>query len=217
MKKVDYLMQYFNGPCILDVGCASHFPEPDSLYWIHGRIRRKFIDVYGIDINKDNLKILENLGYSNIYLKNAESFDFGSLKFDTVFAGELIEHLSNPGLFLKMAKESIKDNGRIIIRTPYPFALINMIYAFLKYPKTCQNNEHTSWFCLQTIKELASRELLKITHLELVEDYRIDKLPKSRNDRPSNKYLLFASIFQLVKWFIPKRLRGNSMLVILEK
>lgn len=218
-KKVDYLLDFIRGPMILDVGCAAHYPEPDSEYWVHGRIRKKYpsYKVYGIDISETNINKLRQFGYDNIYLADAQSFEFKDLLFDTVFAGELIEHLQNPGLFLERAKKAIKDDGIIILTTPYPFALINILYAFFKYPKTCQNSEHTCWFCLATIKELAERVGLKVSHIELVEDYRIDKLPNSREDRPSNKYVFLAKLFFLIKWLLPKRLRGNSILIILSK
>ena len=41
---------------------------------------------------------------------------------DGIFAGELIEHLENPGLFLSECKRVLKRNGVIIITTPNPFS-----------------------------------------------------------------------------------------------
>jgi SAM-dependent methyltransferase len=38
--------------------------------------------------------------------------------FDVVFAGELVEHLSNPGLFLENSRSWLKEGGLLIITTP---------------------------------------------------------------------------------------------------
>ena len=79
-------------------------------------------------------------------------------------------------------------------------------YAFLKYPKSCQNLEHTCWFCPQTLTVLAERLGLKVAHWELLEDYRLDD--------PSWKYRMFVRFF---RWFIPRRVRATTMLFVLEK
>lgn len=202
------ILQYIRGPSILDVGCTGHTLEPNSPYWLHGQLRKQFSDVTGIDINASNVERLRELGYENVYVASAEQFGFDR-KFDTIVAGELIEHLSNPGLFLERCREHLAPGGRIVITTPYPFSLLYVLYAFFKFPKTCQNPEHTCWFCPQTMRELAFRAKLHIVHWELIEDYRPDD--------PSWRYRTFVKIISLFKWFLPKRIRANGMLFILGK
>ncbi len=127
-------------------------------------------------------------------------------KFDTIVAGEVIEHLSNPGKFLESCKKHLKPNGRLIITTPYPFALMNIVYAILKFPKTCSNPEHTQWFCLSNLRELARRYNYRIVSISLVEDYYPGV--------PSLPYKLFVT---LIRPLLPKRLRCNAILLVLER
>ena len=171
-------------------------------------MRQRFKNVIGIDINASNVERLKRLGYDNIYIASAETFELQQ-QFDTIIAGELIEHLANPGLFLQQARKHLAPNGRIVITTPYPFSLAYTLYAIFKFPRTCQNNEHTCWFCPQTMKSLAERVGLKVVYWDLIEDYRLDN--------PAWRYKLFVRFVMLFRNFLPKRLRCNTMLFVFEK
>jgi 2-polyprenyl-3-methyl-5-hydroxy-6-metoxy-1,4-benzoquinol methylase len=208
MYRAETILNWVRGPNVLDVGCAAHVPEPGNPYWIHGWLREKFPDVSGVDINEKNLEFLRQRGLTNLHLGSAETFTLPA-KFNTVFSGELIEHLANPGAFLLRAKEHLADEGRIVLTTPYPFSMLFQAYAFLKYPKTCENLEHTCWFCPQTLTVLAERLGLKVLHWELLEDYRLDD--------PSWKYRCFVRFVRCFRWFIPRRLRATTMLFVLER
>ncbi len=207
MTRVDKVLQWVKGPSVLDIGCAGHVPEPNSPYWLHGRIRKQFQDVVGIDINRENVGKLLKLGYTNIFVADAQNFSF-STTFDTIVAGEVIEHLSNPGEFLKNCKIHLKPYGRLVITTPYPFSLLHILYAIKNFPKTCSNSEHTLWLCPQTLKELAKRYKLSVIHVELIEDYRFDA--------GSGTYRFFVRLMQVIKFLLPTRLRANTILAVLE-
>lgn len=201
--RIEAILNWVTGPRILDVGCAGHFPEIGSPYWLHGELRRCFPDVIGIDISDENISYLTATGLDNIFVMNAESFYFPE-PFDTIVAGELIEHLSNPGKFLQRCREHLKPGGRLILTTPYPFALFNILYSILKFPRTCSNTEHTCWFCPQTLMELARRHGFRVIHWELVPDYRPDV--KSR------RYRAFLFLLPLIPL---RRLRCNTLLMVL--
>lgn len=209
MTRGEAIIEWTRGPAVLDVGCAGHVPEPGSSHWVHGCLQERFKILIGIDINEKNVGRLKQLGYKNIYVASAEEFKL-SQKFDSIVAGELIEHLSNPGSFFLRCHEHLQPHGRIILTTPYPFSLLYVLYAILKFPKTCQNMEHVFWFCPQTFKEFAKRNGFKIVHWDLIEDYRLDD--------PSPRYRLFARFITSIigRCIIPKRFRCNTMLFILE-
>jgi 2-polyprenyl-3-methyl-5-hydroxy-6-metoxy-1,4-benzoquinol methylase len=206
--RTDEILKVVNGPDILDVGCAGHIPRTDSPHWLHGRLREKYPSLTGLDLNEKNIRLLQELGYERLYVDSAEDFSFQN-SFDTIVAGELIEHLSNPGSFLNRCRAHLKNGGRVVLSTPYVFSLLYILYAFLKYPNTCQNEEHTVWFCPKTLVELASRSGFRVTHWELIEDYELDN--------PSQMYRIFARFMLTIGHFlIPTRLRKNTMLFVLE-
>lgn len=207
LSRAAQIVPYVKGPWVLDIGCAGHVPEPHSPSWLHGVLRNRFPRVVGIDIDETNIRTLQALGYRDIYLQSAENFSLPQ-KFNTIVAGELVEHLASPGLFLERVKAHLAPEGRAIITTPYPFSLLYTLYAFMKFPRTCQNLEHTCWFCPRTLEALAQRIGLRTVQWKLIEDYRFDA--------PDLPYRAFVKSIAAFRWVIPERLRCNTMLFILE-
>jgi len=205
MTRSEQILNYVVGPDILDVGCAGHIPKPGSPYWLHGRLREKFPIVIGIDVNAKNIEKLHEMGYENIHIASAENFDLNT-QFDTIIAGELIEHLSNPGQFFRRCQAHLKPHGRVVVTTPYAFALLYILYAFIKFPKTCQNDEHAVWFCPQTLAQLASRNGFQVDHWNLIEDYEFDNSSRS--------YRVFARAITTIGRLLPDRLWKNNMIFV---
>jgi len=204
--RVDSTIKWIQGPSVLDIGCTGHVLDTSSPHWLHGRLRKEFPLVIGIDTSAENVALLRKDGYEHVFLQSAESFQLDQ-QFDTIVAGELIEHLSNPGLFLTRSRDHLKPGGRIVLTTPNPFSLLFVSYALLKYPKTCENLQHTCWFCPQTIKELVERCGLKIDHFELFDDY-----PAGSS---SWRFRLFVLLRSSVGFLLPNVLAKNRMLLVL--
>jgi len=205
-RRTSQVIPLVEGPRVLHVGCAAHEPNPDDPTWLHGALCKRFPDTVGLDLRQDLVEKLEKFGYRNLYVANAETFDLNR-QFDTIVASEVIEHLSNPGSFLDRAKKHLAPGGKLIITTPFPFSLLEMTYAFLKYPRTCWNVEHTCWFCVQTLGELARRAGLRVVHQDLIGSYVLDN--------PCKPYRAFVRTLSIFGGVLPKRLKCNTMLFIL--
>lgn len=205
LSRASELLKWVKGPKVLDVGCTSHTVEVGSLYWLHGQLRQRFPDMTGIDISQENVEKLRQAGFRNLYVQSAETFDLPE-EFDTIVAGELIEHLGNPGLFLDRARRHLREDGALILTTPNPFSIAYSLYAILKYPETCQNPEHTCWFCPRTMAELAARSGFAVSHFELIDDYP----PNSS----SFLYRQFGRIMVCLEPLIPKRLKKTMLFVL---
>jgi len=205
-QRIEKILQYTKGPRVLDVGCVGGRLDVKNPYWLHAHLLQNFEYVVGVDINQEAINTLKQLGY-NVLLGDAQKLDLDE-KFDTIVAGELIEHLSNPGQFLEASKRLLNKDGRIILTTPYVFGLANVIYALAKFPKTCSNSEHTVWFCVSTLSELSRRHGFKIAHWELIEDYY--------EGVPSLKYRILVTFLKFLGIFLPKKVKCNAMLFVLE-
>ena len=149
---------YVKDKIVLDVGCVEHdFDKRNKeRIWVHDFLREYCQEVVGIDYLEKDVQKLQHLGY-NVFCMNAENFCL-KRKFDVVFAGELIEHLSNPGLFLDCCKRHLKPEGRLILTTPNAFCInraFGILYSRSNDPPV--NLEHTCWYSPQTLTSLLNR------------------------------------------------------------
>ena len=86
-------------------------------------------------------------------LADAESFDLGE-RFDVVWAGELIEHLSNPGGFLDLRQAPCAE-WTLVLTTPNGFAVSNFVYRLWGTVRV--NLDHACWYCADTLGGLLDR------------------------------------------------------------
>jgi len=178
-------------------------------YYLHKHLVENFPEVVGVDVSRENVKKMLELDYKNVFVMNAECIDRSKMgKFDTIVAGDLVEHLSNPGLFLQSAAECLNPGGRIVIATPNPFSpmfflmyLKNLIRAF--------DPEHSLWMCPQTLSQLASRYDFSLTKCVFV-DFLIPKVVSSI------WYKVYGLLWKVVRPIMPKRIR-RWFIVVLER
>lgn len=117
--------------------------------------------VIGLDIDRDGIEKAKKEGIQNIFYCNVENI--GDIKmssfrkeFDIILAGEIIEHLSNPGLFLENIKGFFSSKTEMIITTPNALCLHRYIYTFFTgYERV--HPEHMCYFSYNTLKELLVR------------------------------------------------------------
>ncbi len=200
----DDILELVNGPAVLDIGCAGHHVKPDQAGWLHGKLRERF-HVTGIDISETNVAIMRSLGIEDVYVQSAESFALDR-RFNTIVAGEVIEHLSNPGQFLARVRAHLVPGGRLVLSTPYGFSLMHSLYAANYFPKTCENAEHTCWFCPSTIRELARREDLVVETWRLVDDYDPSV--------SSLKYRMYWKLVHTIGRLMPEKFTKTTMLIV---
>lgn len=147
---------------ILDVGCVRHDADRRDRGNLHARLVKEYpqAEVVGIDLPGEETRRMQAEGY-NVYQKNAETFEFDRL-FDVIVAGELIEHLPNPGNFLSQAEKHLSHDGVILLSTPNPNHIRWDIYALAgKWTSA----EHTCWispYQLETLVERATKDLTVI-------------------------------------------------------
>ena len=123
-----------------------------------------------------------------------------------VFAGDVIEHLSNPGLFLDACKNNLKPGGRVIITTPNCFNLFNLAEKITKYEPTV-NSDHTFYFNTKTLKKLLEKNGWKISDASYL--YTLDLKHKE-----SWKKKILNIIYKIFSLFTNKFI--ETMVVIAE-
>ena len=103
---------------ILEIGCGvGHF----------GRTFEKTgVEYLGIDINNDLIK--EGKKYNNNVI-NCDFFDLNTKdkKFDVIFCSQVLEHITEPSLFIKKVYSSLNSNGIFHVDVPNHDSLSGLI------------------------------------------------------------------------------------------
>ncbi|MAG26920.1 hypothetical protein CMI47_15380 [Candidatus Pacearchaeota archaeon] len=110
---------------VLDLGCA----EGDFLLEVQKRFPN--VEVKGIDYSKKQLEVAKKKGLNVSFGDFEKGVKEKAKGFDVAYAGELIEHLYNPDLFLEEANRVLKDSGFLILTTPNLCAWFNRVFMLL--------------------------------------------------------------------------------------
>lgn len=181
-----------NGTSVLDVGFWGQGLGFDDPEWPHAMLKHQTSEVYGVDLDYD----ASRLDPPDHYLKaNAEQFDF-SKKFDNIFAGDIIEHLSNQGLFLAACSRNLKPGGTLILTTPNCFNLFNIAEKFTKVEPTT-NSDHTCYYNSKTLKKLLQKNGWDVTSIDFL--YTLN--PKFEE---SWKKKFLNILYAIFSWWTPK-------------
>jgi 2-polyprenyl-3-methyl-5-hydroxy-6-metoxy-1,4-benzoquinol methylase len=140
---------------VLDIGVVQHDSDYEKTEnWLHKHLDRKCIDILGIDILPDEIEKLQERGY-NVQVADAEQFDLPDT-YDTIVAGELIEHLSNPGDFLDNCYNHLRPGGELILTTPNVWGIVYLKRLAFPGEVNC-NPEHTCWYDSRTLRQFLER------------------------------------------------------------
>jgi SAM-dependent methyltransferase len=146
------------GRDVLDVGSIGHSYAERKAYktWNFEVLGHEAASIKGFDLLKDDVDAARRDGF-DIEVGDAETYVTDN-PVDVVFAGELIEHLSNPGKFFECSRLNLRPGGRLVLTTPntYSFAkLARVLTRRTNEPPV--NPEHTAYYTPATLSQLASR------------------------------------------------------------
>lgn len=123
VQRVDYLLERSRGLRVLHLGCTNApYTEPaiadGSL--LHLRLREVAKELHGVDVDRQGLERLAGLGVTHLH-----AGDLGSLAgalaaepmFDLIIAGEIVEHLPDPGTFLGEVRRVMGPGTTLVITT----------------------------------------------------------------------------------------------------
>ena len=154
---------------VLDIGCAGP---------LHKDIREVASKCYGIDqtLVKDDPDFLQmTIGKDPLPVYEV----------DLIICGEIIEHLSNPGLFLDELKKCYPTVEKIIT---VPNAFASAHAGWTKSGKENTNRDHVAYYSYTTMSNLLTRHGYKITNF-----YWYDN-PESSRQQGFNEGLVFVAI-----------------------
>ena len=151
-NKDELVKQFCKDKEVLDIGCVGQDIDYSSSNWIHNQVKEVARSIVGVDINRDGIKKINNMGYKVYHYEDMKK----GKKFDILIMLDVIEHVNNPVEFLNEYQDFLKENGKIIVTTPNSNRAINFVNIFFRNDYSL-NYEHTFWFCPKTFLEVVNR------------------------------------------------------------
>lgn len=141
------ILPYVKDKKVLDIGSCGNQGENQKSKTLFTLLKSQADHVTGVDLESNDPEIIQG---------NAETIQLKK-KFDLVVAGDVIEHLHNPGLFLDNMYSHLEDNGLIILVTPNAKSI-----GYLPFKG---NAFHTCWYCKHTLKYLVNQHGFKVERI----------------------------------------------------
>jgi 2-polyprenyl-3-methyl-5-hydroxy-6-metoxy-1,4-benzoquinol methylase len=138
---------------ILDIGCGNGS--------LSNFVAQQGYEVVGVEESESGVKIAQQ-SYPDCKFIAASIYDFPydqlENSFDIIISTEVIEHLPYPRELAKVAKRCLKDNGTVIITTPYHGYLKNLTLALTgkldEHFTTLWDGGHIKFFSVKTLSAL---------------------------------------------------------------
>jgi 2-polyprenyl-3-methyl-5-hydroxy-6-metoxy-1,4-benzoquinol methylase len=204
--KNERLFNLVSGKRILHLGCVgfADTPTPQRVALAQQSLHYALTqagDVVGVDYSKEEIDyyaangVFQNILHGSV--EHLEALDLNQT-FDVVVAGDIIEHLSNPGLMLEGIKRFCKPTTLLIVTTPNAFGMLNF---FRHVAGTFhEGKEHVMTFNSENIATLLTRH-----------GYRIESIDTCFQKQTSSRGLLFTVGKKLFELF-PKL--GGTLFVL---
>lgn len=169
IDRVAFLMSKVMDKNILDIGCAGY---------LHKNLKTVATKCYGID----QVEIKDDPDFKQIIIGKdpLPKFDI-----DIVICGEVVEHLSNPGMFLDELKTVYPSQEKIIT---VPNAFANYHQSWIRKGKENTNKDHVAYYSYVTMTTL-----LKRCGYEVKEFYWYDD-PSHIQPQGLNEGMVFVTI-----------------------
>ena len=159
------------GKRVLDVGSIGHEYAGKYKTWNFAILQEHVREIAGFDLLESEVAKARADGY-DIVVGDAETY-VSDEPYEVVFAGDLIEHLSNPGLFLSCAYKNLVAGGHLVITTPNTYSFAKLARVLIRRTNEPPvNPQHTCYYTPETLQQLISRHGFKLSNLEYCElDY----------------------------------------------
>lgn len=159
----DRLLELAEKKTVLHLGCVgfADLSTEDRVKMARQSLHyqlSEIANVTGIDYSREAIEYYRSNGvFDNVIFGDAEKLNEVPLetKFDLIIAGDIIEHLANPGLMLEGIMRFAHDDTRILITTPHSFGLPNYIRFIMG--TFVEGAEHVMTFNTQNIFNLCDR------------------------------------------------------------
>jgi 2-polyprenyl-3-methyl-5-hydroxy-6-metoxy-1,4-benzoquinol methylase len=140
----------------VDAGCDAVHRAQDA--WLHRHLAAHASTLIGLDVDADGVARARTEGYEAYAVDCRRPDEIRALGLepaDIVIAGEVIEHVDDPGAFLDGLHLLCADHGVLVLTTPNPNGLLNTFALLGNYE--INHPDHVVMFTWRTLTTLLRR------------------------------------------------------------
>jgi hypothetical protein len=170
VQRVDFIKNACRNKKVLHLGCTNYPYTEDAIMHemlLHPELEKIAAQLYGFDSDQAGLDILKQAGSKNLYRANLENLEEVTLEdsFDVIIGGEMLEHLSNPGLFLTGIKRFMREDTQLILTTINAYCAMRFLIYALR-GKGGRNEpvhpDHVGYYSFKTLSLMLERHGLQV-------------------------------------------------------
>lgn len=157
-------MKLCRGKRVLHLGCADEpFTETKlrDATLLHGLVEVVAAECHGVDQSTGAISLLERFGYRNLLTGSSESLASDSRlaekRFEIVLAGEILEHVSDAGTFLRSLRPLLRSpSAQLVLTTPSAHCAYRFVYTMLTGRERV-HPDHVGYYSPGTLRQLLGR------------------------------------------------------------
>jgi SAM-dependent methyltransferase len=165
VQRLDQIQQISKDKSVLHLGCTNWPYTRDAIdadMLLHTRLSETARELYGFDFDQEGIDALASGGFTNLFQADLQNLSAVELdkQFEVIIAGEMIEHLNNPGLFLDGIKRFMNRESRLVLTTINAYAGMRFfVYGLRGKGGTLEpvHPDHVAYYSYSTLKLLIER------------------------------------------------------------
>ncbi|HET9624036.1 MAG TPA: methyltransferase domain-containing protein [Kofleriaceae bacterium] len=165
-----YILDACRGARVLHLGCVDHPFLAERLAagtLLHAAIAEVASELWGVDLDAAGLETLRAANFTHLHaadiehLANDARFD---VRFDVIVAGEIVEHLTSPGAFLRQVPRLLAPGGKLLVTVPSAQS-IRLAANALRGVEVV-HPDHKAYFSPHTLTALLAANALTVVDLK---------------------------------------------------
>lgn len=170
VQRVEFIKNACTGKKVLHLGCTNYPYTQEAIeneMLLHLELQKTAKDLYGFDYDQAGIDVLNEAGVDKLYQADLEKLEEVELNetFDVIIAGEIIEHLRNPGKFLQGIQRFMNSETNLVITTINAYCAFRfLVYGFRG--KGGENEpvhpDHVAYYSYKTLSLAINRENLQV-------------------------------------------------------
>lgn len=165
VQRVEFIKRACAGKKALHLGCTNWPYTQDSIdkdMLLHSELAKTASEIYGFDFDQEGIEVFNKAGFDHLYHADLEKLEDVDLNetFDVIIAGEMIEHLNNPGLFLKGIQRFMTHETELVITTINAYSALRFAIYGLRGKGGFNepvHPDHVAYYSYKTLKLIVER------------------------------------------------------------